>query len=198
MCPSPRPGPGCSWYPAPPSSRAFSGSPTPGPSAGWTRTPPAPCRGESTGPGTPGACSWRRAGPQSRCPRPLSSGCRNRPWPWLQRRSPCRGSAAAAPWPAGWAARCPGHCRRSRTRRNRCRGTVAPARRPTGRRKCPCPRGPNTTGPPPRGPADPTVRPALSFLATLDAPKYTCPPDPNHFPARFLNQSQGETCIYVG
>ena len=175
MCPSPRPGQGCSWCPAPPASRAFSGSLTPGPSGGWTRIPPAPCRGESAGPGTPEVCSWRRAGPQSRFPGPPSSGCRSRPWPWPQRRSPCRGSAAAAPWPAGWAARCPVRCRRSRTRRNRCPGTVGPAKRPTDRRKCPCPRGPGTTGPPPTAPSDPTALPALLSLAMLNVTSIAVP-----------------------
>ena len=32
---------------------------------------------------------------------------------------PVVGLQAAAPWPAGWAARCPGHCPDSRSRRNR-------------------------------------------------------------------------------
>ena len=80
-----------------------------------------------------------------------------------------------------------GRCRRSRTWRNRCPGTVGPATMPAVRRTSPpYPRGPGTTGPPPIDPSDPIALPALSFLAVLDVPKYSRSPDPHHFPARFL------------
>ena len=104
-----RPDPVCRWCPAPPASHAFSGSPTAAPSAGCSRTPPAPCRALSTAPGTSAACSWQKAGPQSQSPTPPSTGCRSQLSPWPRRRSPCRRSVAAAPWPAGWAARRPVH-----------------------------------------------------------------------------------------
>ena len=71
---------------------------------------PAPCRAVSAGRGTFAAYSWQKAGPQSQSPTPPFTGCRSQPSPWPRRRSPCRRSATAAPWPAGWAARCPGHC----------------------------------------------------------------------------------------
>ena len=73
-CPSPRPAPGYSSCPAPPPSHVFSGSPTAEPGAGWTRTPPAPCRGESTGPGTPGRRDGLQSIPRATFPVEVGSG----------------------------------------------------------------------------------------------------------------------------
>ena len=100
--------------------------------------------------------------------------------------APGRGTGAAGPSPAGWAARCPGRCPGSRTRRNRRPGTADPAATPIRHRSFPAPRGPGTTGPLPRGPSGPIALPAFSSLAMLVDPKYSRSPISRHFPARFL------------
>ena len=67
----------------------------------------------------------------------------------------------------------PAVVRRSRTRRNRRLGTAGPAARPADRRRCPAPRGPDTTGPLPRDPSGLIALPAFSALATLVDSKYS-------------------------
>ena len=117
-CPSPRPGPGCWSCPAPLSCHAFAD--IPGPAAGCPRIPPAPCRAGSTGAGALGEGpvfnldSFHR---MSKSALALASAS-----------PPCRGTGAAAPSPAGWAAHCPGRCQGSRTQRTRRLGTAAPQR----------------------------------------------------------------------
>ena len=84
------------------------------------------------------------------CCNSASCGCnctvRPNPDDPARRRSPCRGTGAGAPWPAGWAARYPGRCRRSRTRRSRRPETGGHATRPADHGRCPCPPDPDTAG----------------------------------------------------
>ena len=57
---------------------------------------------------------------------------------------------------------------------------------PTGLRKCPCPRGPGTAGPPPRSPSDPIALPAFPCSAIFDTPEYNPWHQNGQFPARLL------------
>ena len=58
------------------------------------------------------------------------------------------------------------------------------ALRPANRRRCPCPRSPDTTGPLPTGPSGPNAFPALPCSASLDIhdPEYNQSPNQPLFP----------------
>ena len=60
--------------------------------------------------------------------------------------------------------------------------------RPASRRKCPCPRSPDTTDPLPRDPSGPNAFPTLPCSASLDCPEYNRSSEPLQFPASFLGE----------